>query len=263
MKRNATIGLFAAFLLAITLRANAAEDKRPLDSESPTRSNYVPSHGGQHTPEERDKLIGLIEARLAQLKPLPPAKKSADTDYFVIGMTELGDGKTVVNFVHFLTIAGQREAATAIADFLLDATGRAKRFWQPMGRVKNEAAAQNLLARARLVEKKLEQFPLNTKGKKSSDDAFAVGTAELNLKTLHADVRFQVIQGTTKVSDFLIAFMLAAPENSQRQWHVFFRAKTTDEADKYVEQLRIWYDSLDSQRREIAKIYRARTTRRC
>ena len=146
---------------------------------------------------------------------------------------------------------------------MLGADRGAKRYWQPMGRMKTEAAAKKLLTRAKVIEKQVEMFPLDKKGKKSPDDAFAVGTAELNLKTKHADIRFQVIEGTKKVSNFLIAYILAAPDNTQRQWHVFFRTKTAEDADQHVMQLRNWYDTLESQRKEVASIYHARTTRRC
>jgi hypothetical protein len=264
MKSVVVRSIAFASVIAIATVVCGEDDFGSPSRNAPGRSGSISgSRGKQHTGAERDKLIASIEQRLGELMPLPPAKKAAETDYFVIGTAEMADGLTVVNFVNFLTIAGQREAAAAIADFLLDAAHGAKRYWQPMGRVKNETAAKKLLIRAQLIEKQVDAFPLDQRGKKSADDAFAVGTAELHLNNGHADVRFQVIQGTKRAADFVIAYILAAPDNTQRQWHVFTRSKTTEEADQYVAQLRSWYDALESQRQSIASIYHARTTRRC
>lgn len=264
--RRAACGLTALAMACAVVAAACAQDQDRSPVSGPRKLPGYVSGGGsikKQTSPERDALIESIEKRLSELKPLPPAKKPAETDTFVIGTAEMADGMTVVNSVDFLTIVGQHETTATIADFLLDAPRDAKRYWQPMGRVKNEAAAKKLLARAQMIEKQVEAFPLSERGKKAPDDSFAVGTAELNLKTKNADIRFQVIQGTKRVSDFLIAYILAAPDDTQRQWHVFFRAKTPENADQYVEQLRNWYDTLESQRQTIASIYRARTTRRC
>jgi hypothetical protein len=260
------VGRLSVLAIAVATAAavRGGEDSRSSARDDPGSPGYVSGSGGRrHTDAEREKLIAAIERSLAELKPLPPAKNAAENDYFVIGTAEMADGLTVVNFVNFLTIAGQHETATAIADFLLDAGRGAKRYWQPMGRVKNETAAKKLLTRAQAIEKQVAAFPLAHGGKKSPGDAFAVGTAELHLNNGQADIRFQVIQGTKRLADFLIAYILAAPDNTQRQWHVFSRAKTTEEADQYVAQLRSWYDALESQRQSIAAIYHARTTRRC
>ena len=109
-------------------------------------------------------MIASIEQRLAQLKPLPPAKKAAETDYFVIGTAEMADGLTVVNFVNFMTVAGQRKRPRRSPTSSSTRPGR-QRYWQPMGRVKDEVAAKKLLARAEMIEKQVEAFPWPNAGR--------------------------------------------------------------------------------------------------
>ena len=51
-----------------------------------------------------------------------------------------------------------------------------------MGRVKDEVAARNCWPAHKMIEKQVGGVSLAKRGKKSTDDAFAVGTAELHLK---------------------------------------------------------------------------------
>jgi hypothetical protein len=125
---------------------------------------------------------------------------------------------------------------------------------------------------------------LTGRGKKAADDVFVVGTGELRLANRHADVRFQTMRGTSDVASFLIAYILGAPEQTQRQWHVFIRVKNEPEADQFLAELRRQYDadgvppntgsyaslrptmtpySAQSTQSTIASIYGAKTTRRC
>jgi len=61
------------------------------------------------------------------------------------------------------------------------------------------------------------------KPRKGGERLLDRGTAEVNAKTRHADVRFYAKQGQDAVADFLVSFILDAPENVLRQWHVFGR----------------------------------------
>ena len=141
------LALFAATVV-IALFVCGGEKVRSLGSDDGDGIAHVSSPGTAKKPSsaKRDKLIVSIEQRLAQLKRMPPTKKPVESDYFVIGTTEMADGLTVVNSVEFMTIAGQHEAAVAVADFLLGEAKGAKRYWQPIGRVKDKAAAKTLLA---------------------------------------------------------------------------------------------------------------------
>jgi hypothetical protein len=113
-------------------------------------------------------------------------------------------------------------------------------------------------------EHKLGKFPLSSgKGKRSVDDIFIIGIAELNLKSRHADVRFQAQQGQKKVSRFLVDYTLDAPDETLRQWQVLARVKTDDEADESLKKIRADYDESVAYRAKIAKMYQALSTRRC
>ena len=54
------------------------------------------------------------------------------------------------------------------------------------------------------------------------------------------------------MAEFLFDYVLAAPQGRQREWHIFYRSHSEDEANKYVEQLRKWYDDMRNQREAIA-----------
>ena len=100
-------------------------------------------------------------------------------------------------------------------------------------------------------------------GKKSLDDYFVVGTADVNSATQHADVRFEILGGVKSAADFLIDFIFNRPKDHKGEWHVFYRAPTEAKAIEYRQQMRDWYDSLQAQRAQIAAIYKAKTTARC
>jgi hypothetical protein len=147
----------------------------------------------------------------------------------------------------------------------MGASADAVRQWEGLARVKTDKAAQKQieLATAQSIEGRLERFALTGRGKKAADDVFVVGTGELRLADRHADVRFQTMRGTSEVAGFLIAYIVGAPERTQRQWHVFLRVKNEPEADTYLAGLRRDYDAAESYRSTIAAIYGAKTTRRC
>ena len=90
-----------------------------------------------------------------------------------------------------------------------------------------------------------------------------VGTADLRLSDKHADVRFQVLKGVKTVADFLLDYVLAPPQGVKRDWHIFYRTHSEDDANRYVEQLRKDYDDMETKREAIAQIYAAASTSRC
>jgi hypothetical protein len=210
---------------------------------------------------DRARLLQSVEEQLAQM-PCTDRTKQSPADYFVVSMTEAQGQRASVEY---RAIAGLKEAAEAVTDFLAGASAKSVRRWEGLARVKTDRAAQKQieLARAQSIEGRLERFPLTGRGKKAADDVFVVGTGELRLATRHADVRFQAMRGTIDVASFLIAYIVGAPERTQRQWHVFLRVKSEPEADTYLTDLRRQYDAAESYRSTIAAIYGAKTARRC
>jgi hypothetical protein len=258
------LGLAAVDAAAAAKKAKASGDKpapsaRP--STDPDGANYRPDDGRAMGGAKREEMIASVEQQLDEQKILG-GKKDAEADLFVVGAIDLQNHQATVDYQ---VLKGLRHAAEWVADFMLGGPKGAIRKWHAYGRAKTEKAAQNLCQKAKAdsFEGKLEALKLNKPGKKSSDDAFVVGTAELNLATRNADIRFQVLKGTKTAASFLIDFILSSRSEVQRQWHVFYRAKTEDDATQYVQQLRNWYDTMESQRASIAQIYNAKTTRRC
>ena len=236
------------------------KSSRRKPSADPDNTEYRPE-GGRSKGAKREEMVDTVEKQFAALKPAGGGKKE-ETDFFVAATIDLVDHKATVDYP---VVEGLRKASEQIADFVLDAPENGIRRWRAFGRAKTQKAAEGLRknARSQSIEGQLDAFKLSRAGRKSPEDYFVVGTAELFKATQHADVRFQVLNGTSATASFLLDFILSGDSNTQRQWHVFFRAKTDEDANKYIQQLREWYDSQESQRAQIAQIYHARTTRRC
>jgi hypothetical protein len=268
--------LFAAILVTFALGFLAAWAQGPKSSppntDDPTQPGYVSGGSGNSsgapqrarrnlTEADRARLLQSIEEQLAQMACKDRSRKSP-TDFFVVSMIDAQGQRASVDY---RVIQGLKETAAAVADFLAGAAAGSVRDWEPLARVKSEKAGQRQieLAKAQSIEGRLERFPLSGRGKKSPDDVFVVGTAELRLSDRHADVRFQAMRGTSDVAGFLVAYILGAPEKTERQWHVFVRLKSDAEGETFLAELRRQYDAAESYRSTIALIYRAKTTRRC
>ena len=121
-------------------------------------------------------------------------------------------------------------------------------------------------ARAKLaasIERRLGRLqPMGSK-LKSPDDYYVLGTADLRQEDRHADVCFQKLQGQKATADFLAGYILEAPEKTLRQWHVFARLKADDQADQFLQFVRMQYDQVREYRENVGRIYQAKTTRRC
>jgi hypothetical protein len=98
--------------------------------------------------------------------------------------------------------------------------------------------------------------------KKSLEDYFVLGTADLNVRTKAADVRFEARQGQQSVAEYLVDYVLTAPENTLRKWHVFSRHKEGSQAEEALAQLRRQYDQSLAYQAQLRKIYAASTMRR-
>ncbi len=130
---------------------------------------------------------------------------------------------------------------------------------------KKQLTPKEKLDRARLIrsiERGLGQMPLPGK-KKSASDYWIVGTAELRLSDRHADVCFQSRTGQKEIAEFLADYVLDAPDQTLRQWHVFSRFKAAAEADQALADLRQEYDAVAAYREQMAKVYRASSVTRC
>ena len=168
-------------------------------------------------------MIDTVEKEFAALKPAGGGKRE-DSDFFVAATIDLVDHKATVDYP---IVEGLRKASEQLADFMLDQPEGGLRRWKAVGRSKSLKAAEGLRKNARnqSIEGQLENFKLMRSGRKSLEDFFVVGTAELFKETQHADVRFQILNGTKATASFLLDFILSGDSQTQRQWHVFFRAK--------------------------------------
>jgi hypothetical protein len=132
--------------------------------------------------------------------------------------------------------------------------------------VPNPAVDNTDPKRKKLVDtifRKLGSLKPSPNPKKDLDDCFLVGTAELSLATGHANVRFEVKKGQQAAAEFLVDFVLGAPEKTVRKWHVFSRVKDAQQAETAVAQIRTQYDQTVAYQEELKKIYAATTIQRC
>jgi hypothetical protein len=114
-----------------------------------------------------------------------------------------------------------------------DKTGR-----RPTADVQREKLAKMIAAR-------LEKLLPAGRAKKDPDDHFVVGTSEVNLAKSHADVRFESVQGQKEVAALLADYVVNAPEQTLRQWHIFARVKSAEEAESFLTDLRAQWDAME------------------
>ena len=126
-----------------------------------------------------------------------------------------------------------------------------------------KSEALNREKTVKTIEKQLGKMTAATSKKKSVDDCWVVGTAEVQLTTQNADIRFEVRKGQRETAEFLADFILGQTPETPRQWHVFARFKSADEAELFVAARRQEFDQAEAYRQQMADIYHARTTRRC
>lgn len=98
--------------------------------------------------------------------------------------------------------------------------------------------------------------------KKSLDDYFVIGTADLNVRTRDANVRFEARQGQQSVAEYLVDYLLTAPEDALRKWHVFSRYKEGSQAEAALSELRTRYDQSLAYQAQLRQIYAATSMRR-
>jgi hypothetical protein len=213
---------------------------------------------GSSTPQpDRDSLIETLKQEIAKLKM---SGKKSDDDFFAVSTLELFEHQATVDYqIH----QGEKETVERLADFMTAPPKEAIRKRWIIGRAKAKPAAEVMIknAKAKSVEGQLQTLKLTKFGKRSPDDSFVVGTAEIVGD--HADVRFQVLVGIKETANFILDFIFSGGEDAKREWHVFCRAGSEKEADKFVQQLRSDYDRLEAQRKAVADAYRVRSTRRC
>lgn len=226
-------------------------------SNDPNSADYQSGGYRPAVDADRDKVLESVKEQLAKFKT--SSKKSED-DFIAINTIEVVDHQVTVEYPIY---HGAHETAEKVADFLCAQPKTAIRKWFIVGRAKTLKAAEGMVAKAKTksIEGKLAALALTRFGKRSPDDAFVVGTAEIKGDT--ADVRFQVVQGVKETALFILDFILSGGEDAKRQWHVFCRAPNEDDANQFVEKLRSDYDRLEAQRQAVAAAYSVRSTRRC
>jgi len=110
--------------------------------------------------------------------------------------------------------------------------------------------------------RQLGRLKPHNSGRKDPDDYYLLGTAEVNLATRNADIRFDVKQGQRDVAEYLADYVLSQPQTSVRRWHVFYRLKEAQQAQQALQFTRDQYDRMKSYQAQMQKIYKARCTRR-
>jgi hypothetical protein len=127
--------------------------------------------------------------------------------------------------------------------------------------------ADNLPARQKLIKTIHSGLgrmsPTGPNRKRDLSDYWVVGIGELDRVTRNADVRFGAMQEQKPTAEYLADYTLTAPPQAERMWHVFARFKGPEEADRFLQDLRAQYDAMQEYRATIARIYNARSTRRC
>ena len=98
--------------------------------------------------------------------------------------------------------------------------------------------------------------------KRSLDDFFVLGTADVNVRTLDAGVCFEARQGQRSVAEYLVDYVLAASEDTFRKWHVFSRHKDGYVAEQALDSVRMQYDQSLAYQAQLREIYAAKTMRR-
>ena len=263
-RRLRYVGIWLAltgFLLAAAApnRVGGKETEEPrVNRDDPYSPGYgLPDHQRRGGPAG-DELLTSIKSKLAALKPAHG--KVADDDFFVVGTIDLENHHATVEYV---IKQGLRQTAEFIADFVQGEKPGTVRHWRAFGRAPNPKAAEAIRtkAKAESIEGRLTAFP--SSGKKSPDDYFVVGTADMNSRTLHADIRFEVLNGVKVTADFLTDFIYKRTRGHEGEWHVFFRGRTEAQVTAYRQRLRDAYDSLETQRAQLASIYHAKSTARC
>lgn len=249
-----------AFLFVAVVSNASGQSSQSAGSEDPNSPTYhLPAQKPQ-TGADRGALLASVIEKLNEFKPA--GAKKADDDFFVVGTIDLKDHHAAVDY---LIKQGVQKTADFIVEFMSGKAPGTVREWRVFARANNLKAAQTLVAKAKSesIESRLAAFKRNRQGKKSPDDFFVIGTADMNNTTLHADIRFEILAGVKNAADFLIDFIFNRPKNHKGEWHVFYRGGTEAEATDYRQQMRDWYDSMEAQRAQLAAIYNAKSTARC
>jgi hypothetical protein len=105
--------------------------------------------------------------------------------------------------------------------------------------------------------------PMGPNKKRDLSDYWVVGIGELDRVSRNADVRFGAMQEQKPIAEYLADYILTQPPQAERMWHVFARFKGPGEAERFLQDLRAQYDAFQEYRATIARIYNARSTRRC
>lgn len=114
-----------------------------------------------------------------------------------------------------------------------------------------------------VLTRKLGKLKFQGKLIKEADEFFVVGTADVNLQSRDADIRFFVKQGKEDVAEFLADYILAPSDGLVHQWHVFYRVKGAEQGQEALLAVRNQYDQVQAYRAQMERIYNAKTTRRC
>jgi hypothetical protein len=114
------------------------------------------------------------------------------------------------------------------------------------------------------LERRIGRMKLTGGTKKTKEDFYVLGLAEIKPNPGVADVTFMVRQGQREAATFLISRMSSAARNQHYyQWHIFERHKTKQAAEDALSRVRQSYDQYSQYRNQIRKIYNAQNTRRC
>lgn len=132
--------------------------------------------------------------------------------------------------------------------------GKSKAGSAASGDMASKRAASEREKLTKTISARLDKFMPAGKAKKGPDDHFIVGTSEVRLAESQADVRFESVQGQKEVAERLADYVVSAPPQTLRQWHIFARVKTDQEAEGFLRDLRIQWDALEQAQAEQARL---------
>ena len=111
--------------------------------------------------------------------------------------------------------------------------------------------------------RKIGQLKPTDAPKRSLDDFFLIGTAELNVATGHADVRFETRQNQQPVAEYVADYILTPQDSTLRKWHVFSRHHDEEIAQQALAEIRRQFDMSMAYQDQLRQIYQATSMRRC
>jgi hypothetical protein len=110
-----------------------------------------------------------------------------------------------------------------------------------------------------------QQLKLSSKtGKRTSDNYFVVGYAEVKHPSKKLEVKFDVLKSVKGTATEIVEFMAEVkPGASVRDYRVYSRHATKPEAEKSLKARRDEFDAAEATRKKLMAQYQATSVKRC